>query len=107
VQNLRPRLTWKTHVEDYNIVFFSHGASFTLVAVGDEIDTPALFLEASLYELPDGRIVFNDEDFHFSPIVRINAKGGHDVRPFNTNIRARSASTKPNQLPGSCVHEPR
>ena len=105
VQHLRPGFARESHVEDDDVVLLRNRARFTIIAVGDEVDAPALLLEAALDELSYCGIVFDDEDLHSTRLL-MNAKGGHRCPPFESNICAARASTNRHQVPASCAHEP-
>ena len=64
MQHLRAGLSRKAHIEYDDVVFLRCCSRFPVVAVGDQIHTPALFLKTPFDELPNSWIVFDDEDFH-------------------------------------------
>ena len=63
---MRSRFPRQTHVQNHDIVVFGDGSRLSVVAVGDEVNSPALLLETALDELSYGGIVFNDEDSHLA-----------------------------------------
>src|SRR6185369_13898480 len=93
-----------------HIIFLGDGARLAIVAVGDEIHAPALFLEAPLHELSDGGIVFNDEDFHRGSIVqamqRADIVSALSIVTFATAALQRRPISFPAAAPTSLVGSP-
>src|SRR6185312_1354641 len=74
VKHLHPGLPRKPHVENDEIVIARRGERFSIISVLGEIDGPALLLQPPLDELPDGRIVLDNEDLHSSGRTRANLR---------------------------------
>ncbi len=63
-QYVEPRTPRQPHVEHDQIIRLTARQALALFAVGDEVHAPALLFKSALYELADGRVVFDDENFH-------------------------------------------
>src|SRR5947208_383319 len=64
MQHFEARFSWETHVQHDQIVRLGIGAPLPFLAIGHQVYRPPVFLEAALYVLPDGWIVFDDENPH-------------------------------------------
>jgi hypothetical protein len=81
VEHLRARFAGQPHVEDDNIVLFGDCAGFPIIAIGDKVYSPSLFLKPPFDELSNGGVVFDYEDFHRAGWpLSVNAKKKAELR---------------------------
>src|ERR1035437_6898174 len=66
-QHIEPGPPGQPEVEHDQVERLAPRERFPFLAVGHEVDAPALLLEAALHELPDRRVVLDDENSHWIP----------------------------------------
>src|SRR5207253_1925450 len=97
IQHLESALLRQPHVENDQIVGFGYRPRFASFSVRDKVRGPALFLDAALDVLPDGRVVLDDQDAQVIPGRSRDARSR--IRGFCDTGSSRRCPTAPRRDP--------